>query len=104
MPSLTTARALAARTADTRVTKNLFPAKGIKFTFEVMKHASVGQLLLVGVEGLELGADEAKLLRRVQSGGFILFARYFKTTEKLQKLTDDLCNLRLVEAIIAMDN
>ena len=103
MPSLTTARALAARTADTRVTKNLFPAKGIKFTFEVMKHASVGQLLLVGVQGLELGADEAKLLRRVQPGGFILFARNIKTPEQLRKLTDDLRNLSIVEPIITID-
>ena len=103
MPSLTTARALAARTADTRVTKNLFPAKGIKFTFEVMKHASVGQLLLVGVQGLELGADEAKLLRRVQPGGFILFARNIKTPEQLRKLTDDLRDLSVVEPIITID-
>src|SRR3954462_9099862 len=103
MPSLTTARPLAAGTADTRVTKNLFPAKGIKFTFEVMKHASVGQLLLVGVQGLELGADEAKLLRRVQPGGFILFGRNIKTPEQLRKLVDDLRNLSLVEPIITID-
>jgi beta-N-acetylhexosaminidase len=81
----------------------LFPAKRIKFSFDVMKHASVGQLLLVGVQGLELGADEAKLLRRVQPGGFILFARNIKTPEQLRKLTDELRNLSTVEPIITID-
>lgn len=55
-----------------------------------MKRASVGQLLLVGVQGYELGVDEAKLLRRVQPGGFILFVRNIKTPAQLRKLTDDL--------------
>ena len=68
-----------------------------------MKHASAGQLLLVGVQGFELGADEAKLLRRVQPGGFILFARNIKTPEQLQKLIDDLRNLSKIEPIITID-
>jgi len=68
-----------------------------------MKHTSVGQLLLVGVQGLELGVDEAKLLRRVQPGGFILFGRNIKTPEQLRKLVDDLRNLSLVEPIITID-
>ena len=61
--------AFAAITTDARARKILFPAKRINFNFDVMKHTSVGQLLLVGVQGFELGADEAKLLRRVQPGG-----------------------------------
>ncbi|HEY4757598.1 MAG TPA: glycoside hydrolase family 3 N-terminal domain-containing protein, partial [Chthoniobacterales bacterium] len=68
-----------------------------------MKHASVGQLLLVGVRGFELGADEAKLLRWVQPGGFILFARNIETPEQLRKLTDDLRDLSVVEPIITID-
>ena len=68
-----------------------------------MKHTSVGQLLLVGVQGLELGVDETKLLRRVQPGGFILFGRNIKTPEQLRKLVDDLRNLSLVEPIITID-
>jgi beta-N-acetylhexosaminidase len=68
-----------------------------------MKHTSVGQLLLVGVQGLELGVDEAKLLRRVQPGGFILFGRNIKTPEQLRKLVDDLRDLSLVEPIITID-
>jgi beta-N-acetylhexosaminidase len=68
-----------------------------------MKHASAGQLLLVGVQGFELGADEAKLLRRVQPGGFILFARNIKTPEQLRKLIEDLRNLSKIEPIITID-
>ena len=68
-----------------------------------MKHASAGQLLLVGVQGFELGADEAKLLRRVQPGGFILFARNIKTPEQLRKLIDELRNLSKIEPIITID-
>jgi beta-N-acetylhexosaminidase len=68
-----------------------------------MKHASAGQLLLVGVQGFELGADEAKLLRRVQPGGFILFARNIKRPEQLRKLIDDLRNLSEIEPIITID-
>ena len=68
-----------------------------------MKHTSVGQLLLVGVQGLELGVDEAKLLRQVQPGGFILFGRNIKTPNNCEKLVDDLRKLSLVEPIITID-
>jgi beta-N-acetylhexosaminidase len=95
--------AIGAITTDARARKILFPAKRINFNVDVMKRTSVGQLLLVGVQGLELGVDEAKLLRRVQPGGFILFGRNIKTPEQLRKLVDDLRNLSLVEPIITID-
>src|SRR6266699_1255657 len=103
MPSSTAPRASAAITTNARAAKILFPAKRINFNVDVMKHASAGQLLLVGVQGLELGVDEAKPLRRVQPGGFILFGRNIKTPEQLRKLVDDLRNLSLVEPIITID-
>ena len=68
-----------------------------------MKHASAGQLLLVGVRGPELGAAEAKLLRRVQPGGFILFGRNIKTPVQLRKLIDDLREVSEIEPIITID-
>jgi beta-N-acetylhexosaminidase len=68
-----------------------------------MKHASAGQLLLVGVRGSELGAEEAKLLRRVQPGGFILFGRNIKTPVQLRKLIDDLRDVSEIEPIITID-
>src|SRR5438067_11474657 len=103
MPSSTAPRAPAAITTNARAAKILFPAKRINFNFDVMKHTSVGQLLLVGVQGLELGMDEAKLLRRVQPGGFILFGRNIKTPGQLRKLVDDLRNLSLIEPIMTID-
>src|SRR5438876_11634676 len=103
MPSSTAPDAFAPTRTDARKTKILFPAKRIKFSFDVMKRASVGQLLLVGVQGHELGVDEAKLLRRVQPGGFILFVRNIKTPTQLRKLTDDLRDLSIVEPIITID-
>jgi beta-N-acetylhexosaminidase len=68
-----------------------------------MKHASAGQLLLVGVRGPELGAAEAKLLRRVQPGGFILFGRNIKTPVQLRRLIDDLRDVSEIEPIITID-
>src|SRR5438067_6428510 len=103
MPSSTAPRAFAAITTGARARKILFPAKRINFNFDVMKHTSAGQLLLVGVQGLELGGDEAKLLRRVQPGGFILFGRNIKTPGQLRKLIDDLRNLSMIEPIITID-
>src|SRR6184192_406029 len=103
MSSSTASASFAPTRTDAGTRKILFPAKRIKFSFDVMKRASVGQLLLVGVQGHELGVDEAKLLRRVQPGGFILFGRNIKTPEQLRKLVDDLRNLSLVEPIITID-
>src|SRR6266704_2499919 len=103
MPSSTAPRAPAAITTNARAAKILFPAKRINFNVDVMKHTSAGQLLLIGVQGLELGADEAKLLRRVQPGGFILFGRNIKTPGQLRKLIDDLRNLSIIEPIITID-
>src|SRR5207247_8152529 len=103
IPTPPAPRAPAAITTNARAAKILFPAKRINFNVDVMKHTSAGQLLLIGVQGLELGADEAKLLRRVQPGGFILFGRNIKTPGQLRKLIDDLRSLSLIEPIITID-
>src|SRR5437868_10299470 len=105
MPSFTAACAWVAVNihAKTRARTILFPGKRIKFSVDVMKHASAGQLLLVGVRGPELGAAEAKLLRRVQPGGFILFGRNIKTPVQLRKLIDDLREVSEIEPIITID-
>ncbi|HEY2102139.1 MAG TPA: glycoside hydrolase family 3 N-terminal domain-containing protein [Chthoniobacterales bacterium] len=68
-----------------------------------MKHGSLGQLLLVGVRGPELETEEAKLLRRVQPGGFILFGRNIKTPVQLRKLIDDLREISETKPIITID-
>lgn len=63
----------------------------------------VGQLLLVGVPGVELDLETAAMLRRVQPGGFILFGRNIKSPEQLRKLVDDLRDLSALEPVITID-
>ena len=68
-----------------------------------MPSASLGQLLLVGVPGLELDAETAALFRRVQPGGFILFGRNIQSPAQLRKLIDDLRELSEIEPIVTID-
>ena len=68
-----------------------------------MKSDSLGQLILTGVPGKELDAETEKLFRRVQPGGFILFARNIEGPAQLRKLIDDLRGLSEVEPIITID-
>ncbi len=68
-----------------------------------MERNSLGQLLLVGVPGLELDPETAHLLRKVQPGGFILFGRNIRSRSQLRKLIDDLRDLSQAEPIITID-
>jgi beta-N-acetylhexosaminidase len=68
-----------------------------------MKRSSLGQLLLVGISGLELDSETAHLIREVQPGGFILFGRNICSATQLRKLTDDLRDLSEIEPIITVD-
>jgi Domain of unknown function (DUF1939) len=67
-----------------------------------MKTDSVGQLILTGVPGKELDSRAERLFRRVQPGGFILFARNIETPAQLRKLIDDLRGLSEIEPIITI--
>src|SRR5213596_1394741 len=64
---------------------------------------SLGQLILTGVPGPRLDAAAEKLFRRIQPGGFILFARNIENAPQLRKLLDDLRDLSEVEPIITID-
>ena len=68
-----------------------------------MKSDSLGQLILTGVPGPQLDAETGKLFRRVQPGGFILFARNIESAAQLRKLIDDLRGLSKIEPIITID-
>src|SRR5438128_9273373 len=68
-----------------------------------MNDSSLGQLILCGVPGKELDAASAKLFRRVQPGGFILFGRNIESARQLRKLIDDLRDLSETEPIITID-
>jgi len=68
-----------------------------------MKRDSLGQLILTGVSGKELDAETEKLFRRLQPGGYILFARNIENASQLRKLIDDLRSLSEIEPIITVD-
>src|SRR6267143_18938 len=68
-----------------------------------MSADSLGQLILTGVPGPQLDAETGKLFRRVQTGGFILFARNIESAAQLRKLIDDLRGLSKIEPIITID-
>lgn len=68
-----------------------------------MERTKIGQLLLSGVPGPELDVESAKVFRRVQPGGFILFGRNIKSPRQLRKLVDDLRDLSQDEPIITID-
>ena len=65
--------------------------------------SSLGQLLLVGVPAPELDPETAKVFRKVQPGGFILFGRNIRSAYQLRKLIDDLRDLSRIEPIITID-
>jgi beta-N-acetylhexosaminidase len=68
-----------------------------------MELSSLGQLLLVGVPGLELDSETARLFRKAQPGGYILFGRNIRSATQLRKLIDDLRDLSKVEPIVTID-
>src|ERR1700732_1291609 len=68
-----------------------------------MERSSLGQLLLVGVPGFELDSATARVYRKAQPGGFILFGRNIQSATQLRKLIDDLRDISEVEPIITID-
>jgi beta-N-acetylhexosaminidase len=68
-----------------------------------MERTSLGQILLVGLPGYELDPETARIFRRVQPGGFILFGRNIRSAVQLRKLIDDLRDLSEIEPIITID-
>ena len=68
-----------------------------------MRCSSPGQLLLLGVPGMEVDDSYADFIRKVQPGGYILFGRNIETPEQLRRLTDRLRELSDIEPIITID-
>jgi beta-N-acetylhexosaminidase len=64
---------------------------------------SVGQLILTGVPGPCLDSETERLFRRVQPGGFILFARNIETPARLRNLIDGLRSVSETEPVITID-
>lgn len=62
-----------------------------------------GHLLLLGVRGPELAADEEALFRKLQPAGYILFGRNIVSAEQTRALTDRLRGLSYEDPILAID-
>jgi beta-N-acetylhexosaminidase len=68
-----------------------------------MRSSDPGQLLLVGVPGLELDAETVQRFRKLQPGGFILFGRNVRSPAQLRTLIDDLRDVSETEPIVTID-
>jgi len=55
---------------------------------------SIGQQMIIGIEGLELSKDEAQFIVENNIGGVILFTRNYESIEQLHKLITDIQRLR----------
>lgn len=62
-----------------------------------------GQLLLLGIKGLELSSNEKTIFHRIQPGGFVLFSRNIQSPEQVRALTDSLREICTDTPIIAID-
>lgn len=68
-----------------------------------MSKNDAGQLILVGVPGPELDPESARLFKKIQPGGFILFGRNIESPGQLRKLIDDLRDISGIEPVITID-
>ena len=62
-----------------------------------------GQLLILGIPGTEITAQDAALYKSIQPGGFVLFSRNIESPQQVRKLTDDLKELCDSPPIIGID-
>ncbi|MEZ0299604.1 MAG: glycoside hydrolase family 3 N-terminal domain-containing protein [Candidatus Methylacidiphilales bacterium] len=62
-----------------------------------------GELLIMGVPGVELDEATRATIEKVQPGGFILFGRNIRKPEQLRKLIDDLRSCVRHEPVITID-
>ena len=64
---------------------------------------STAQILITGVDGAELGVDEARRLKELQPGGYILFGRNIKSPTQLSKLISSLFELSKEPPLLCID-
>ncbi len=103
MPSSTAALIVDVAAKNTAAIATLLPLSTIQFSVQNMGNDSLGQLILTGVPGKALDPETEKLFRRIQPGGFILFARNIESPAQLRKLIDGLRGLSKIEPIITID-
>lgn len=68
-----------------------------------MRKISGGNFIIMGVPGETVDAATARIIKRIQPSGFILFARNMKSPAQVRALTDQLRALVKHEPIITLD-
>lgn len=63
----------------------------------------IGQLLFVGLPGPTFDADAQQLVKAIQPGGVILFARNLESPQQIAELTTDIRRFSRVTPLIAVD-
>ena len=61
------------------------------------------ECLILGLQGLELTAEESALLKDIQPAGYILFSRNLESPQQIRELTDSLRALHLTTPFISID-
>jgi beta-N-acetylhexosaminidase len=64
---------------------------------------NTAQILITGVDGPELGLEEARRLKELQPGGFILFGRNIKSPEQLSRLVSHLFEISKEPPLVCID-
>lgn len=63
----------------------------------------VGQFLFIGIPGKTIDADTQRVLKEIQPGGVILFARNLESPQQVAELTQDLRRFIRVPPMISID-
>ncbi|WP_346187152.1 beta-N-acetylhexosaminidase [Rubritalea halochordaticola] len=86
-----------------RLAEKLHPLYLDNFSFLSHFDRMHGQLLLLGIKGLELSANERHILQKVQPGGFVLFGRNVESPQQVRALTDSLREICDTPPLICID-
>ncbi len=65
--------------------------------------AKIGQLLFIGIPGLEIDDVTESLLKDIQPGGVCLFARNIREAEQTRVLNDELRSRSVIDPLISID-
>jgi beta-N-acetylhexosaminidase len=68
-----------------------------------MTNQHIGQLLFIGIKGLEIDTETNNLLSAVQPGGIVLFKRNIQSAPQLQSLVKHINSLCAIPPFIAID-
>ena len=75
----------------------------VYYYYKVITQVTLGSVM-IGLEGLELNAEEKDLLRHPLVGGVILFSRNYRSPEQVAELVASIHALRQPRLLVAVDH